>query len=164
MFRIIKFLHRSRFFELKRFEIFSNEHLMNYQDKSNSYFWQIVERRGVSKVFDIFWKSHKIRTLYHLNRFEFASLGESSFSLGRLSCTSPTINKRERPWNLGLTSFLGIIPHLLQLNFYLPSLAYLIHVFRISELLCKAIKLRIEYEPRVRFWVLYDATVIETHS
>jgi hypothetical protein len=60
---------------------------------------------------------------------------------------------------LGLTSFWGSIPHILQLNFELLFLVYLILVFRILELLCNAIKLRIEDEPRVRFWVLHVATV-----
>jgi hypothetical protein len=59
----------------------------------------------------------------------------------------------------GIASFWGSIPLLLQLNFDLLFLVYLILVFRILELLCNAIKLRIEDEPRVRFWVLHAATV-----
>ena len=46
-----EFLHRSRIFEMKRFKIFSNECLMNYQIYPSSYFWQIVEKRVISKVY-----------------------------------------------------------------------------------------------------------------
>jgi hypothetical protein len=122
-----------------------------------------AKKRCFNQVWYIFQRQ-KYRVFSQLNKFEFISLGESAFSLGRLSCTTPTLNKRGGPENLGLTSLLGIIPHLLQSDFDLLFLAYLIHVFRISELLCKAIKLRIEYEPGVRFWVLYAATVTKTHS
>ena len=65
---------------------------------------------------------------------------------------------------MGFASFWGSIPLLLQLNFDLLFLLYLILVFRILELFCNAIKLRIEDEPRVRFWVLHAATVREAYS
>jgi hypothetical protein len=99
--------------------------------------------KAKKRCFNHFWyrfQRQKIRILAHLSKFKFYLLEESSVSLGRLSCTTPTLKKRGGPENLGLTSLLGIIPHLLQVDFDLLFLAYLIHVFRISELFCKAIK------------------------
>ena len=109
------------------------------------------------EVFQRIWTIYveqKIRIFCHLSKFEFCLLEESLVSLGRLCFTSPTVNKRKRSWNLGLTSFLGIIPHIWQLNFDLLFLDDLIHVFRILELFCNSINIRIEDEPRVRFWML----------
>jgi hypothetical protein len=63
--------------------------------------------------------------------------------------------QKRRTIKSGIDLTLGIIPHLLQVDFDLLFLAYLIHVFRISELFCKAIKLRLEDEPRVRLWRLF---------
>jgi hypothetical protein len=85
-----------------------------------------------------------------------------SYHLALGGCS--TLHQQSTERNLGLASFWGSIPLLLQLNFELLCLVYLILVFRILELLCNAIKLRIEDEPRVRFWVLHAATVRETYS
>jgi hypothetical protein len=54
------------------------------------------QRRGVLIKFGTFFKGKNIGILAHLSKFEFYLLEESSVSLGRLSCTSPTVNKRER--------------------------------------------------------------------
>jgi hypothetical protein len=56
----------------------------------------------------------------------------------------------------GIDLILRIIPYLLQTNFDFLSLAYLIHAFRISKLYCKAIKLKVEDELRVRLWRLFQ--------
>jgi len=76
----------------------------------------------------------------------------------------PALHQQSTREKSGIDLILGIIPHLLQSDFDLLFLADLIHVFRISELLCKAIKLRIEDKLKVRFWVLHAATVRETYS
>jgi hypothetical protein len=113
-----------------------------------------VEKGGVSKVWISLTKIENQDTC-HLSRFEFSLLESHHLALGGCS----TLHQQSTERNLGLTSFWGSIPLLLQLNFELLFLVYLILVFRILELLCNAIKLRIEDEPRVRFWVLHAATV-----
>jgi hypothetical protein len=49
-----EFLHRSGIFDMKRFGIFSNECLMNYQIQPNSYFGHMMEKGVISKDMDIF--------------------------------------------------------------------------------------------------------------
>jgi hypothetical protein len=103
-----------------------------------------VERRRCFKGLDIFNKAENIGHFGHLSKFEFSSLKSHQLALGGCS----TLHQQSTERNLGLTSFWGSIPLLLQLNFDLLFLVYLILVFRILELLCNAIKLRIEDEPR----------------
>jgi hypothetical protein len=122
-----------------------------------------VERGGVSKVFDIFNKTENQDTLPPQQIRICLYLESHHLALGGYPALHQQ-STREKDQKSGIDLILGIIPHLLQLNFELLFLVYLILVFRISELLCKAIKLRIEDEPRVRFWVLYAATVKETYS
>jgi hypothetical protein len=55
----------------------------------------MMRRRRVLITFGIFSKAKFQGLFAHLNQFEFVSLGESTSSLGRLSSTTSTINKRE---------------------------------------------------------------------
>ena len=145
-----EFLPRSGFFELKWFETSSNGQLLNYQIRSNSYFWWIRERRGVLIKFGTFFKGKNIGILAHLNKFKFYLLEESTVSLGRLFYTSPTINRDKS----GIGLILRKHPTSFATDFDLLFLVDLIHVFRILKPLCNAINIRIEDEPRVRFWVI----------
>jgi hypothetical protein len=112
------------------------------------------------KGLDIF-KRQKYRTFWHTSaNSNFTSWKSHQLALG--GCSALHQQSTER--NMGFDLILGSIPLLLQLNFDLLFLVYLILVFRILELFCNAIKLRIEDELGVRFWVLHAATVRETYS
>jgi hypothetical protein len=64
--------------------------------------------------------------------------------------TAPTINREKS----GIDLILRKHPTYFATDFDLLFLVDLIHVFKILELFCNAINIRIEDEPRVRFWVL----------
>jgi hypothetical protein len=103
-----------------------------------------VERGGVSKVWTSFQRQKYQDILATSANSNFVSWKSHQSALGGCS----TLHQQSTERNLGLTSFWGSIPLILQLNFDLLFLVYLILVFRILELLCNAINLRIEDEPR----------------
>ena len=156
-----KFFHRSSFFWSKSFENTHDGWMMNYIFSFKIHFWCIRIRKGSQVDFGTYFGGNRLDFLHTSTNSNLYLLEESSLSLGRLFCTTQWLYKIWRPWNLGLTSFSGSFCIFCKLNFDFLSLAYLIHAFRISKLHCKAIKLKIEDELRVRLWRLFSDFVLK---
>ena len=91
-------------------------------------------------MFDIFNQDKKSGHFSTSANSNFSSWKSHQLALGGCFALHQQLTER----NLGFALFWGSIPLLLQLNFDLLFLVYLILVFRILELPCDAIKLKVE--------------------
>ena len=137
---MLRFSPRSGIFKLKADETFWTRQVVNYSIKSKGYFGKDKSKEEFLTKFWLLWWS-KISGHFATSTNSTWSLMESHhLALGGCS----TLHQQSTERNLGLSSFWGSIPLLLQLNFELLFLVYLIHIFRIWEHLVKAIKLHSE--------------------
>ena len=139
--------------------------MLNYRVRFKIHFWCIRIRKGIQVGFGTYFGGNKLGFLYNsanLNSISWKSHQSALEGYSALHKDSTRFEDHEM-WNW---------PHFedyslcFSIKFWLSIFsAYLIHAFRISKLHCKAIKLKVEEELRVRFWILYLTVIVwKTYS